>query len=225
MGKLIDLTGQRFGKLVVTEIGEKHPIGKNGTMKQYWICQCDCGKTKEICGDNLRSGVSKSCGCETRKATIERSTKHGFAKRGKNRSRIYSIWASMIRRCTNPKEMSYKDYGGRGIAVCDEWTDFQTFKDWAFANGYDDKLTIDRINVNGNYEPSNCRWVDMNVQANNTRANVMITLGRITHSMSDWCKILNLNYYVVRARRNLGWSDYDALFTPLLFTRKSSEAI
>lgn len=215
MGKLIDLTGLRFGKLTVIGYVENRPVGKRTVMKPYWRCKCDCGNVKDICGDNLRSGASQSCGCETRRATIERSTKHGFAKRGKNRSRIYSIWASMIRRCTSSTEKAYKYYGERGITVCDEWKDFESFKNWAFANGYDKKLTIDRIDVNGDYEPSNCRWVGMDIQANNTRANVMITLGEITHSMSEWCRILNLNYYAVRARRNLGWSDYDALFTPL----------
>lgn len=223
MGKLIDLTGQKFGKLTVIGIGERRPVGRRGVMKQYWVCQCECGANKEICGDNLRSGVSQSCGCATREATIERSTKHGFAKRGHKRSRIYSIWASMLGRCERSTDDAYCYYGGRGITVCDEWHDFLTFKDWAMSNGYDKNLTIDRIDVNGNYEPTNCRWVPQCVQNNNTRQNTMITLGRVTHSLADWCRAFNLNYSAVRARRSLGWNDYDALFTPLLFEKKKKE--
>lgn len=215
MGNLIDLTGERFGMLTVLGQGECRPVGKRRVMKPYWICQCDCGTIKEICGDNLRSGVSNSCGCQARKATIERSTKHGYSKRGSERSRIYKIWAKMKSRCECKSELSYRLYGGRGIKLCEEWHDFLAFKDWSYRNGYAENLTIDRINVDGDYSPDNCRWVGWDVQANNTRRNIKVTLGCITHTLIEWCRELNLNYTTVNARRRKGMNIYEAMFTPL----------
>lgn len=221
MGNIIDLTGRRFGKLTVIGRGESRRIGKRMALKPYWICKCDCGNIKEICGDNLRSGISNSCGCEVRKSTIMRSTKHGFARRGRNRSRIYSIWHKMIERCDKPTNKEYRNYGGRGISVCDEWHDFETFKDWAYSNGYSNTLTIDRIDVNGNYEPSNCRWATWHMQANNTRRNVKVKIGDVTHTMREWCEILNLHYSTVNARRRRGIDALDAMFTPVFHSAKS----
>jgi hypothetical protein len=217
MGNFIDLTGKRFGMLTVLEQGESRPVGKRKVTKPYWVCRCDCGTIKEICGDNLRSGTSNSCGCQTRKATIERSTKHGYSKRGKNRSRIYRIWALIKARCERPTSKSYCDYGGRGISLCEEWHDFLTFKDWAYSHGYSDELTIDRIDVNGNYEPSNCRWATTKMQANNQRKTIKITLGEVTHSLKEWCEELNLNYTTVQNRRRRGMDIYEAMFTPVVF--------
>ena len=220
MGKFIDLTGQRFGMLTVIGQGESRVIGKRKVAKSYWKCQCDCGNIKEICGDNLRNGLTNSCGCQVRKSVIIRSTKHGFSKRGKNRSRIYKIWAKMKGRCENESDQSYMHYGARGICVCDEWHDFLTFKDWAFSNGYSDDLTIDRIDVNGNYEPDNCRWVGMDVQLSNQRTTIKITLGNVTHSLKKWCELLNLNYTTVQARRRKGMDIYKAMFSPIICTTK-----
>lgn len=214
MSKLIDLTGQRFGKWTVLRLGEMHPVGSKGKMRHFWVCQCDCGTIREVSGDNLRGGQSLCCGCAGNEKTIARSTKHGFARRGK-KSHIYNVWNNMLDRCTNANNERFSYYGGRGIGVCSEWYDFTTFHEWAIKSGYKENLSIDRIDVNGNYEPDNCRWVPWEVQANNTRANIRITLGRITHSLADWCRAFNLNYHIVESRRQRGWSDYDALFTPL----------
>lgn len=156
-----DLTGQRFHRLVVIE---KH--GKICGLTA-WLCQCDCGKQTVVIGSELTKNHTKSCGCLRREQTIERMTSHG-----ERHSRLYEVWKAMRQRCINPSSRSYKRYGGRGITVCDEWNDYQVFRDWAMANGYDEnapngQCTIDRIDNDKGYSPDNCQWVDMKVQANN----------------------------------------------------------
>lgn len=149
--KLIDITGQKFGKLTVLEYE-----GRNDNRVQFWLCKCDCGNESIVRSSNLKSGNSKSCGCsinDSRHKTNKANTKHG-----KCNTRLYSIWSGMKSRCNYEKNDSFNDYGKRGISVCDEWEDdFQTFYDWAMRNGYSDDLSIDRIDNDGNYEPSNCR--------------------------------------------------------------------
>jgi hypothetical protein len=132
-------------------------------------------------------------------------------------TRIYKTWERMKYRCFNPRAMNYQKYGARGITVCEEWKhSFKSFYDWAMANGYRDDLTIDRIDVNGNYEPSNCRWITMLEQQNNRRSNRYITYNGETHTMADWCRILNLPYKVVKLRiTSYGWSAERAFTVPV----------
>lgn len=185
-----DLTGQKFGYLTVLEQCEKILY-----RHRYWKCQCKCGKIKSIDEYNLIKGKSISCGCYRNKLVSERKSKHNMTD-----TRLYTIWVSMRDRCNNPNKKAYKDYGGRGIKVCDEWqNDFISFYTWAINNGYNEnaksrECTIERINVDGNYEPQNCTFKNSKEQANNRRNNIIIEYNNETHTLMEWCEILGLNY-------------------------------
>ncbi|MBE7084268.1 MAG: hypothetical protein E7373_06695 [Clostridiales bacterium] len=135
-------------------------------------------------------------------------------------SRLYNIWSKLKSRCLNMSFKFYKNYGGRGIKVCDEWLNNpQSFYDWAIANGYNSNLTIDRIDFNGNYEPSNCRWVDMKTQSNNRRNNHIITLNGVSHTLSEWSSLTGIEQSTIRARLKRGWSEEKAL-NPIKLTNQ-----
>lgn len=189
MSKFINLVGEKFGILTVIERAANDKYGR-----AMWTCKCQCGNEVIVHGDSLRRGLTKSCGCNRSNLIKLNNTKHGEFG-----TRLYNIWGKMKHRCNNPNNKSYKNYGGRGITVCNEWAkDFRTFYNWAMANGYSEEMTIDRIDVNGNYEPSNCRWSTMKEQCNNKRNNLLITYKNETKTLEKWVEELGINY-------NLTW--------------------
>lgn len=187
MSNLKDLTGQKFGRLTVIE-----RAGSTKDNHTTWLCGCECGNKTVVPIHYLRSGNTKSCGC----------LKNEFAKiHGMSDTRIFRIWEHMKSRCYNKSNQKYSCYGERGIKVCDEWlNDFQAFYDWSMKNGYADNLSIDRIDVNGNYEPNNCRWADAKQQANNRTNSRYITYNGKTQTMSQWAEELGINRKTLECR-------------------------
>ena len=180
---VMDLTGQRFGMLTVLErAGHKR-------NRVAWRCRCDCGKETIVCALDLRSGDVKSCGCMKGSWIAKSKLKHGMAG-----TRLYRVWAGMKDRCLNKNEKEYHNYGERGIKVCDEWMEFEPFQKWALANGYSDKLTIDRIDVNGDYTPKNCRWATYKEQANNKRNNRFVEFNGRRQTIAQWAEEIGINW-------------------------------
>lgn len=193
----IDISGKKYGRLLVLSYyGTKN-------RRSQWLCKCDCGKEVIVDGYRLRSGKTKSCGCLSKETAREKATKHGMSS-----SRIYFIHNSMNERCFNPNSSEYYNYGYRGISVCDAWKGrigFENFLKWSMKNGYSDDLSIDRINVNGNYEPSNCRWVTQKEQMNNTRFNLFVEYNGETYTLSEWSEKLKIPYKTLYQRLKRGW--------------------
>lgn len=177
-----DLRGQKFNKWLVIGLPFRN---KNHTFYQ---CKCDCGTMKDVELSTLKRGTSSGCA----------KCRNNHHTHGKSSSKIYWIWHGMNERCLNKKQPSYKNYGGRGITVCDEWQKFEPFYEWAMANGYAENLTIDRIDVNGNYEPQNCRWATIQEQAENKRTSVKYTFNGETKTQAEWARTLGI------ARNTLG---------------------
>lgn len=202
-----DLTGQKFNKLTV--INFSHFDKKKNS---YWLCKCDCGNEKIVRRSHLLSGGVQSCGCVLHEG---RGTyKNGWRTHGlwaKNK-RLCKIWECMLNRCYNKNNDNYKHYGKKGITICEDWKNsFESFVIWAKNNGYNDKLTIDRIDFNGNYCPENCRWVTMEEQANNKRNNRFITYNGKTQTIAQWSKETGISEGVIRYRYITGW-DIQSVF-------------
>lgn len=199
-----DHTGERFGRLTVTSLAGRE------NSKIYWTCKCDCGNiVTEYAGD-LVSGDIKSCGCWKSDLTTTRNWRHGISD-----VRLYSVWGSMKDRCLNPNCLGYSYYGGRGIEVCDKWRDdFKAFYDWAMDNGYQEGLTIDRIDNDGNYCPENCRWVTALENSHNSRACKNVTYNGETKCCREWDRTMGLYRGTVSRRLREGHTVEDAINTP-----------
>ena len=179
-----NLCGTRFGRLMVISLVDSEA---GADIPTKWRCLCDCGNIVDVQASNLKSGSSRSCGCLQRELASTRNKKHGQTK-----SRLYNTWQHMIGRCTRKSDPSYNLYGGRGIEVCADWlSGFETFRDWALSNGYADNLTIDRIDVNGNYCPENCRWITHDEQQRNKTNNTYIDYGGTAKTVGEWARIFN----------------------------------
>lgn len=187
--KAKDMTGQRFGRLIV--------IDRAHTIKEriLWNCICDCGKNISIYGMSLRNGDTRSCGC----LKIEKSTRHGMTNKP-----IYNVWNSMLRRCLNKKNTSYMDYGGRGITVCERWLKFENFME--DMGERPDGLTIDRRDNNKGYSPDNCYWATKTQQGNNTRVNVFLEYKGTIKTMAEWSRIIGMTQGALRSYIRRGWS-------------------
>lgn len=197
-----DLSGNKFGMLTV--LSKDH---KGNDRKWYYKCQCDCGNITVVRSNALTSGNTQSCGCQKGR----RNTHHLSKKR------LYRIWIGMRDRCNNVNNHAYERYGGKGVIVCKEWNDdFMLFKDWALQNGYNDNLSIDRIDVNGNYEPFNCRWATAQEQADNKTSNILITIGSKTQDLQQWCNKYGIKRSTVNTRvLQCGWDYEKAITTPV----------
>lgn len=214
MTELKNYDGMRFYNYVVIKRSHKDKYGK-------WLllCKCDCGKEFYVPVGSFSNW--KSCGCMRYKLIGQAHIKHGHVY-----EKLNHIWRCMKQRCKNPNNRTYPFYGGRGIKVCPEWDEsYAAFREWAYSNGYFDTTdrsacTLDRIDPNGDYEPSNCRWVDMREQSNNRRSNHFVTYKGETHTIAEWSRIVGIRQETIYARIKYGWSPEKTLETPLGETRK-----
>jgi hypothetical protein len=223
MSNVKDITGNKYGYLTALSLSGK---AKNGVT--VWECQCDCGNTINARSDLLRAGRIKSCGCFRKTTKQWGNFKHGLSK-----SRLYEIWSDMKQRCCNPNTRNYNIYGGRGIKICEKWlgeNGFSNFYQWAIDNGWDEsksryEQSIDRIDVNGNYEPSNCRFISYQEQANNTRSNRIIHYNGTKYTLAELSRIAGLSQPTLRRRLfDLHWDIEKAVKNPLMKQHKMSNA-
>lgn len=206
MGRIKDLTGQRFGMLTVIKMSD---IRKHRYV--CWECRCDCGNTTVVIGTHLTSGNTRSCGRHAATGKNNGNYEHGLFD-----NELYKRWQSVKTRCYNPNSNSYPNYGGRGIKVCEEWKgSFEAFYEWAMENGYEKGLQIDRVDNDGNYEPSNCRWITSKENYNNRRTSHYVTIEDETKTIAQWCEIYKIKDNVVRARISRGWDKVKAITTPV----------
>ena len=204
MGRIKDLTGQRFGRLVAVKYLHKK------RYKPIWHCRCDCGKEKNVDLYKLLSGHTKSCGCYNRDCRIKGSGVRRY-------TRLYRIYMQMKERTENENKDNYADYGGRGIKICDDWLeDYESFKTWALTNGYTDDLSIDRIDNDKGYSPDNCRWTTKTGQANNKRNNRLLTYKGETHNISKWAEIRGVDRSIIDNRLRRGYSIEQTFEEPVI---------
>lgn len=205
-----DLSGRKFGKLLV--INRNYEV-KNG--KRNWNCLCECGNTRVVTTGALNGGKMQKCRKCSKESRIEYLKKMPRKGHGMTKTKIWKTWRAMRERCYVPCVGGYKNYGGRGIKVCDEWNaSFENFMEWAYANGYKENLSLDRIDVNGNYEPNNCRWVTFLEQANNKRTSHFLEYNGEIKTITEWSRITGINKNTLLSRvTKYGWSVERALNT------------
>ena len=210
MGKAINLKGLKVGRLTVLERAENNERGQ-----ARWLCKCECGNMATVDSYYLRTGHTKSCGC------IRRESKN--KTHGKSHTKLYNVWSTMKRRCYSPGNTKYKNYGARGIQICDEWrNDFVAFYEWAINSGYKEGLTIDRVDVDEGYRPGNCKWATLLEQAQNKTNSTPITFRGKTMSVSMWARETGIKRETIKQRIANGWSIKDALTRP---TDKSNNSV
>lgn len=199
-----DLTGKTFGRLTAIQPQKTSRLGT------YWLCRCECGNECVVLTSKLSSGHTISCGC--RVSEIKSKISEVNKTHAKSNTKLYNIYQGILARCYKKYSSSYERYGGRGITMCDEWkNDFMSFYNWAIDNGYSEKLSIDRIDTNGNYCPENCRWATAKEQANNTRKTVFLTYKGETKPASEWSEIVGISQSSLTQRKRKGWTDEECL--------------
>jgi hypothetical protein len=210
MAALVDLTGRRFGRLVV--IGRAANKGRDAA----WACNCDCGASLAVRGQALRTSNTRSCGCLHREQLVARNEQalpRAPKSHGMSGSRTHKIWCGMRKRCSNPRARGFHNYGGRGIKVCVRWNSFQNFL--ADMGEAPDGLSIDRKDMNGDYEPGNCRWATPAIQSRNKRGNVNLSFDGRTQCLTDWAIELGVSMQTLHSRLADGWSATQALSLPV----------
>lgn len=219
MPQYIDLVGQEFGRLRVLKRAENDKHNKS-----RWMCSCVCGREVVVNASSLRRGLTKSCGCLWLEVMSETRSTHGMSK-----ERIYSEYIGIKKRCLNKNSSGYKKYGNRGITICEEWlgeNGFINFYEWAMSHGYRDDLTIERIDVNGNYCPENCKWITAKEQANNKRNTLRLEYNGETHTTLEWEEITGITSGTIRQRLWNGWSVERALTVPMKkFGKRSAKLV
>lgn len=217
----MNLINKKFGRWFVIE--------KDVQKRDYWICKCDCGTIRSVWQKNLLNKHSQSCGCISKEICSKRMTKLN-TKHNLVNTKLYGVWHSMLQRCYYKRHQGYKNYGGRGIKVCDEWkNNFENFYKWAYKNGYKEELqnygknkwTIDRIDVNKDYAPNNCRWITPLEQGNNKRNNRFITYQNKTMTLNQWSRYLGINRVTLSDRLKSGWSIKDAFTKKVRILKKT----
>lgn len=201
---MINLEGQRFGRLVVIEYSHTD-------RGVHWKCLCDCGNEHVVHAGNLRRkiGGTKSCGCLVKELFNNRT-------HGQTDTKLYFVWVGMRNRCNRSNTPHYKNYGNRGISICDKWANsFENFQDWALANGYQEGLEIDRIDNDGDYCPENCRWATRKEQHNNKRNNRSLTFNGKTQNLGQWADELGINRMTLTWRLSKEWSVEEILNKPI----------
>lgn len=200
-----EFIGKKYNKLTIIE---RFIDCDNKGQGRKWLCECECGNTIIVNTHNLINDKTKQCNKCSNESIKTSVTKHGYCQK----ERLYTTWLNMRDRCNNPNYLKYHLYGGRGIEVCESWNDYSEFKNWAIKNGYDDSLSLDRIDVNGNYDPNNCRWVTQKTQCNNKRCNHYITYNGVTKTAKEWSECTGIKYRTILSRiNNLKWGIGKAL--------------